>query len=148
MGLTQERLAALAGLSRVTINQLETGRIANLSLTHAESLANVLGYGLGVVGVRRPGDDLPRALDVAARTASVSYGDAIPVDALRSAFLQGVVAPSYIPQLRALLDEAPVGVLADVVHQLEREGGAQPAVTWQKMRGLAAALGCRRELWQ
>ncbi len=147
MGLTQERLAALSGLSRVTINQLETGRISNLSLTNAEQLANVLGYGLGVVGVRRGKDDVSRALEVAARTASVSYADAIPVNTLRAALLQGVVAPSYIPHLRALLDEAPVGVLSDVAAQLEREDGVPPKTTWQKMRQLAAALGCAREIW-
>ncbi|UUZ70718.1 helix-turn-helix domain-containing protein [Polaromonas sp. P1(28)-8] len=33
MGLTQERLAQLAGLSRATINDLETGKIMNLSLS-------------------------------------------------------------------------------------------------------------------
>lgn len=50
MGLSQERLGELAGLSRATINELETGKLANLSLTRAERLANVLGYGLGVTG--------------------------------------------------------------------------------------------------
>ena len=69
MGLTQERLAELADLSRVTINQLETGKIVSLSLSNAERLANVLGYGLGVVGVRKASDDLSKALDTAANTA-------------------------------------------------------------------------------
>ena len=43
MGLSQERLAELAGLSRATINALEAGRLDNLSLTRAERLANTLG---------------------------------------------------------------------------------------------------------
>ncbi len=47
MGLSQERLGELAGLSRATINALETGKLVNLSLVRAERLANVLGYGLG-----------------------------------------------------------------------------------------------------
>lgn len=32
MGLSQERLAELAGLSRASVNELETGKLANLSL--------------------------------------------------------------------------------------------------------------------
>lgn len=147
MGLTQERLAELAGLSRVTINQLETGKITNLSLTNAEQLANVLGYGLGVTGAREKKGEGSQALDTAARTASVAYGDVIPAETLRSAFLKGVVPPNYIPQLRALLDEAPVGVLSAIAKQLEREDGVRAKATWQKMRQLAAALGCTRKIW-
>ncbi|CAN7744827.1 helix-turn-helix transcriptional regulator [Variovorax sp. LjRoot84] len=147
MGLTQERLAELAGLSRVTINQLETGKIGNLSLINAEQLANVVGYGLGVIGVRKAKDDVSQALEIAAKTASVSYTDPIPPETLRLAILHGVVAPNYIPQLRVLLDEAPVGVLSDITRQLEREDGVRPRSTWQKMRQLAAALGCTRGIW-
>lgn len=147
MGLTQERLAELAGLSRVTINQLETGKITNLSLTNAEQLANVLGYGLGVTGVREKKNEGSQALETAARTASVAYGELIPVETLRSAFLKGVVPPNYIPQLRVLLDEAPVGVLSAITKQLEREDGVRAKATWQKMRQIAAALGCTRNIW-
>lgn len=147
MGLTQERLAELADLSRVTINQLETGKIANLSLSNAEKLANVLGFGLGVIGVRKSRDDVSKALETAARTASVSYTDPIPPETLRSALLQGVVAPTYIPQLRVFLDEAPVGVLSDVARQIEREDGIRTRTTWQNMRQLAVALGCTRGIW-
>lgn len=147
MGLTQERLAELADLSRVTINQLETGKIANLSLSNAEKLANVLGFGLGVIGVRKSRDGVSKALETAARTASVSYTDALPPETLRSALLQGVVAPTYIPQLRVFLDEAPVGVLSDVARQIEREDGIRTRTTWQNMRQLAVALGCTRGIW-
>jgi transcriptional regulator with XRE-family HTH domain len=147
MGLTQERLAELAGLSRATINQLETGRITNLSLTNAEQLANVLGYGLGVTGVRRTKGEVPKALETAAQTASVSYGDPVPAETLRSAFLRGVVPPNYIPQLRTLLEEAPVGILSAIAKQLEQEDGVRAKVTWQKMRQLAEALGCARGIW-
>jgi transcriptional regulator with XRE-family HTH domain len=147
MGLSQERLAELADLSRMTINQLEIGKIANLSLSNAEKLANVLGFGLGVIGVRKSKDDLSKALETGASTASVSYADPIPPETLRSALLHGVVAPSYIPQLRVLLDEAPVGVLSDIAKQIEREDGVRAKATWQKMRQLAVALGCTRGIW-
>ncbi|KQT08101.1 helix-turn-helix transcriptional regulator [Ramlibacter sp. Leaf400] len=146
MGLTQERLAELVGLSRATINQLETGKIANLSLTNAEQVANLLGYGLGVTGSRNA-KDAASALETAARTASVSYADPIPVKTLRSVLLKGVVPPDYIPQLRTLLEEAPVGVLSSVAKQLEREDEVPAKVTWQRMRQLASVLGCTRGIW-
>lgn len=145
MGLSQERLAQLSNLSRATINELETGKISNLSLTRAEQLANVLGYGLGVIGVRRDKDE--NALDIASRTASVTFGEPIPPETLRASLLSGFVPPNFIPHLRALLDEAPIGVLSAVAAQLERENEVRAKSTWQKMRQLAKVLGCTRPIW-
>ena len=82
-----------------------------------------------------------------ARTASVSFADPIPPETLRDTLLHGFVPPSYIPQLRSLLDEAPIGVLSAVAAQLERENGVSRKTTWQKMRQLAASLACTRPIW-
>ena len=43
LGLSQARLAKLVGLSRVTINQLETGAIGDLGVSKLLNLLNVLG---------------------------------------------------------------------------------------------------------
>lgn len=146
MGLSQERLAQLSGLSRATINALETGKITSLSLSRAERLANLLGHGLGVTGTR-PSDEAPRALATAARTASVSYDTPMPAETLRSALRKGTVAPRYIPHLRSLLDEAPLGLLTAVAAQLELEHDVPRKSTWQNYRYLARALDCTRDIW-
>lgn len=146
MGLSQERLSQLSGLSRATINALETGKIVSLSLTRAERLANFLGFGIGVTGVRTSKDE-SSALETAARTASVSFSDPIPPETLRITLLKGFIAPSYIPHLRALLDEAPIGLLSALAAQLERENEVPRKDTWQKLRHLAAALACTRTIW-
>lgn len=149
MGLSQERLGELAGLSRATINELETGRLGNLSLTRAERLANVLGYGLGVTGIRKPKlDEQPGgALEVAARSGGISYREPIPPETLRHALVTGTIPPKQIAQLRAVLDEAPLSVLSAAVAEIELESGAPRKVTWQKMRQLAVALACTRGIW-
>ena len=150
MGLTQERLADLAGLSRATVNELETGKLGNLSLDRAERLVNLLGLGLGITGVKRPshGQKDIGIFEAAARAASVSYGEPMPPEALRQALLTGVIAPSYIPQLRAFLDEAPVSILSAAAAEMESENGAPRKATWQKMRQLAAVLACTRGIWR
>ncbi|MDP1568282.1 MAG: helix-turn-helix transcriptional regulator [Polaromonas sp.] len=150
MGLTQDRLAELAGLSRATINELETGKLSNLSLTRAERLANTLGFGLGVTGVRKTRSDRDTldALETAAQSGSISYGDRISATALRHALLTGVIPPNHIAQLRAVLDEAPLNVLSAAAAQIEAENGVRRRATWQKMRQLAAAIACTRTIWQ
>ncbi|MES2687594.1 MAG: helix-turn-helix transcriptional regulator [Pseudomonadota bacterium] len=150
MGLSQERLAELAGLSRATINELETGKLTNLSLTRAERLANTLGFGLGMTGVRKARSDRDTldALETAALSGSISYGDRISATALRHALLTGVIPPNHIAQLRAVLDEAPLSVLSAVAAQIEAENGVRRRATWQKMRQLAAAIACTRTIWQ
>lgn len=149
MGLSQERLGELAGLSRATINELETGKLANLSLTRAERLANLLGFGLGVTGIRKPSSDeqLGNALEMAARSGSISYSEPIPPATLRHALVTGTIPPKHIAQIRAVLDEAPLSVLSAAVAQIELENGAPRKVTWQRMRQLAAAMACTRDIW-
>jgi len=149
MGLSQERLAVLAGLSRTTINELETGKLGNLSLARAERLANLLGFGIGITGVKtpKPGRDAGSVFDTAARTASVSYSDPIPPDTLRHAMLTGVISPGYIAQLRSFLDEAPISVISSAVAELELDTGTARKAIWQKLRQLAATLACTRDLW-
>lgn len=150
MGLSQERLAELSGLSRATINELETGKLTNLSLTRAERLANTLGFGLGMTGVRtaRSDSNMPDALETAALSGSISYGERISAAALRHALLTGVVPPQQIAQLRAILDEAPLGVLSAAAAQIEAEDKVARRATWQRMRQLAGAIACARPLWQ
>lgn len=145
MGLSQQQLADLAELSRATINELETGRLKDLSAHRIERLANELGFAVGLVGVRRPADR--SALEAAARVASVPYTTELPAHLVRDCISDGVVPPAYIPHLRRLLQEAPIALLADVVDELERLHQVPKPASWKRMGMLAAVLKCNRPLW-
>jgi transcriptional regulator with XRE-family HTH domain len=145
MGLSQQQLADLVELSRVTVNALETGKLKDLSSHRIERLANELGFAIGLVGTRRPKDK--SALQAAARVASVPYANALPASVLFASIGNGLVPPGYIPHLRTLLDEAPVAVLADVVDEMEQSSQIPPRETWKRMRALASVLGCSRPIW-
>jgi transcriptional regulator with XRE-family HTH domain len=144
-GWSQQQLAAAVQLSRATINELESGRLKDLSANRVERLANELGFAIGLVRTRRPKGS--SALEAAARTASVSYASQLPPGVLLEALSEGTVAPDFVPHLRTLLQEAPVALLADVVDDLQESHGIDRAGTWKRMRGLATVLKCDRTLW-
>jgi transcriptional regulator with XRE-family HTH domain len=146
MGLSQQQLADLVELSRATVNQLEMGKLKDLSSNRIEHLANELGFAVGLVGTRRPKDK--SALDAAARVASVPYTTELPASALFDSIKDGAVPPGYIPHLRTLLQEAPIAILADVAEELQKSHQVPKSDTWKRMRMLASVLKCHRRLWQ
>ena len=152
MGLTQTALAKLSGLSRATVNQVENGTINDLSLTRASKLLEVLGLFI-TVAAPRPGQFISRdstssALDLAARTASVSYRMSIHADQVRELLTTGVVPRQFMPHVHTLLEEAPVSLLARVVEELHEGLGLDRTQGWRKMRTLAQQFKSSRELWQ
>ncbi len=146
MGLSQQQLADLVELSRATVNELEGGKLKDLSSNRIERVANEMGFGVGLVGTQRPKGK--RTLEAAARIASVPYKAELPASVLFDSISQGSVPPGYIPHLRTLLQEAPVATLADIADELERSHKVPKSDTWKRMRTLAGVLKCQRRLWQ
>ena len=145
IGLTQEALARVAGLSRATVTNLENGQLQNLSSTRIENLANSLGFSVGLLPMRKVHKG--EALAAASQLASVSYKKVLPVEVLHDALKQGSVPPGYIPHLRTLLQEAPIAMLAALAEDLEKFSSAPKPDTWKRMRVLAAVLKCDRPIW-
>jgi transcriptional regulator with XRE-family HTH domain len=146
MGLSQQQLAGLVALSRATINDLENGKLKDLSANRIERLANELGFAVGLVGTRHAKGK--SALEAAARSASVPYASELPAPVLLESIKNGAVPPGYIPHLRTLLQEAPVAILADVADELQHLHDVPKADTWKRIRLLASVLKSDRRLWQ
>lgn len=149
MGLTQDALAALSGLSRRTISQLENGTVKDLSLQRAERLAAVLGFTLQVVRPHATSrTTAPRITPLrrAVQTASVSYRKPIAPGRLRRVLVTGEATPADAPYVHVLLDEAPISLLASVAEQLQTEAGSSRHV-WENYRKLAQQVKSRRGLW-
>lgn len=111
VGLAQEQLAKFAGLSRVTIDQLENGILSELGYAKLEAVMDVLS--LDVETVKPSG--LKSALTVAARSISTSYRDVITPDMLSIILRSGIVPVQFQPHLMALLDETPLQVVVKAV---------------------------------
>ena len=151
MGLSQTRLAKLSGLSRATVNELEKGKINDLSIRRTAQLLGVLGLSLNISAPRpksRKSEGKSPALDLAARLASVSYRESISAHELQQGLLTGEYPDKFTPHVRTFLDEASVTMLAGVVEQLHQENGVDRVEAWQRMREMARVLKTIRAIWQ
>jgi len=152
IGLSQTALAKLAGLSRATVNQIENGSFKDLSLHRATRLLNTLGLSLTVSPAhpKRGGTAVrsTSSLDIAARSASVSYRRVMRGSQLKAILLTGDLPARFEPQMNALLEEASVQMLAAIVEQVHVEEGVPHTELWARLRELAEQLGCVRDLWE
>lgn len=152
IGLSQTALARLAGLSRATVNQIENGSFKDLSLHRATRLLNTLGLSLTVSPAHPkrdgPGVRSTSSLDIAARSASVSYRRVMRGSQLKAILLTGDIPARFEPQMNALLEEASVQMLAAIVEQVHVEEGVPRIELWARLRELAEQLGCVRDLWE
>lgn len=150
IGLSQVALARLGGLSRQTIGELESAAIKDRSLKRAERLAHVLGLNLQLAGGHVPARRTVHRmspLSRAARTASVSYRKNMSPARLRNVLVKGESARDDIPYVHALLDDAPVSLLASVADQLQDESEGTARI-WRNYRKLARQVKSNRDLWR
>jgi transcriptional regulator with XRE-family HTH domain len=110
-GLLQEHVAKFAGLSRVTINQLENGTLKDLGYTKLKAVMDVLGLDMETVQL----SGLKSALAVVARSISTSYREVMTADMLSMVLRSGEVPEQFQPHLMALLEETPLPVVVKAV---------------------------------
>ncbi len=150
IGLSQKVLAKIAGLSRTTISQVEGGTLKDLSLTRTAALLEAIGLTLSITPAhpRRPLTASGyKPLELAARSASVSYARPLPPAVLGEVLASGAVESAFVPHLATLLEEAPVSLLAKVVEQVHAEAELPREAVWANMRRLAMRFKIARDLW-
>jgi transcriptional regulator with XRE-family HTH domain len=144
LGLTQTALARLAGLSRATVNGLERGSLADLSMGRLGRLLQVMGLRLQWEPQRAPSE---RALAVAAQTCSVSFSTVLPAQVLAAALVSGVLPQDYRAHMGTLIDEAPLSVVVAAVEAAAVQGGVPAARVWNHIGAWARALRSPRKEW-
>lgn len=146
LGLTQLRLARLAGLSRQTVQRLEAGTIADLSFGRVVKLLGVLGLSFAPPTIKAR--EKKRGLWMAAKNASVSYKGELTSEQLRHALATGHLPPNHHSQLLHFLDETPLQVVVMAVEETAHLEGIPPAQIWACVAKLTRQIGSvRSNLW-
>jgi transcriptional regulator with XRE-family HTH domain len=117
-GLTQAQLAASVGLSRETLNLLESGLIRELGIRKVLAVLEKLGLDLSLEQGKRP--RRPDYVRMACTTANVSFRSALTEDELIHALVTGKVPARRSAHIRTLLDEAPGALLNGLAREAAR----------------------------
>ncbi len=141
-GLTQAKLAAAAGLSRVTLNQLETGRFPDLGAKKLQTLLEHIGLTLAI----QPAPRSRRSdfIRIASTTASVSFKHLLTEDELIGALLSGKIPWRKKPHFRALLDEAKPALIRGLLDEVSR--WSKPGRIEKNLRKIAEAVGATERI--
>lgn len=143
LGLSQQRLARLAGLSRATINQLETGALKDLGVAKLAALVELLGMRLEA-SAQPP---QRRGLLMASRTASVSYRTPLQAGQLAQALATGELPAAWVPHVATLLDEAPLPLLVSAVEEAAERSKVPPRRIWSHLERWAQQMRSPRRAW-
>jgi transcriptional regulator with XRE-family HTH domain len=146
VGLTQQRLAQLASLSRQTVQRLEAGTMSDLGFQRLSRLLGVLGLSFDAPSLTAR--QKKNGLMMAANTSSVSYRNVMTSDQLEKALASGDPLSGYEANLLHFLDEAPVQVVVMAIEETAMRESVNPSQIWSNVAKLADQLGGRRSaLW-
>jgi transcriptional regulator with XRE-family HTH domain len=143
LGLTQQRLANLAEVSRRTIRRLEASTAGDLDRLFFDV---VLVLGLSVDTLSLVAREKKKGLWMAARSSSISYTTEINEDQLRQALASGEAVKGVESNLRYFLDEVKVQMVVMAIEETARLESVHPARIWPNLDKLAAQLSQHRAL--
>lgn len=141
-GLTQAQLASSAGLSRETLNLLESGLIRELGIRKVLAVLDKLGLDLTLEQGKRP--RRPDYVRMACTTANVSFKSALTEDELIHALITGKVPAQRSAHIRTLLDEAPSALLNGLAREAAK--WTRPGKLEKNLARLASDVGASRRI--
>jgi len=134
-GISQAALAEAAGVSRVTISQLEGGWLRDLGYAKVEAIAGCVGLSLSPVA---RSTRVPDLLAMAATTASVGFRSKLSTQELVEALMKGRSPPARRPHLRRLFEDSPAEFVRRFLVQMDKLG--PPGRVRRGLGGLAEEL--------
>jgi len=143
LGLSQDRLAKLCGLSRSTIHHLEKGTLKDLGAAKLLSLLSLLGLDV----ITQEHSKKHHGLDMASKTASVSYKTKLHSKDLSYSLASGKLPERIFPHVATLLDEAPLAIIVSAVEEAAAVNRVAPKLIWKNIDRWAHEIQSPRSAW-
>jgi hypothetical protein len=133
----------MVGISRATLNYLESGRDIEIGAGKLLSLLDLLAVPFSVpTGIDREHDD-----EVLEKAADAVDGKKLPRKVVVEALATGRAPAGSEHALRTLLDDTPEPAILAMVRAVAAGSGQQPKAVWKNGRTLAKSVGSSRKVW-
>lgn len=140
-GLTQGTLAEISHLSRVTIVNLENGKVGDIGAVKLSEIAENVGISLFSMGKKV--DFIKMTLG----NVNTSYKNAMSASDLEKFMLSGKIQPGLEGQVLHLLDETPTSLVSGAVKQIATKKNIKAKLLWKNLAKVAADIKSPNKFW-
>jgi len=140
-GLSQKALAEASHVSRVTIVNLEKGKVGDIGAIKLSEIAEVIGTPMFSTG---------KKLDFVKLTLSninTSYKKSMSMYDLEKFMLSGKIQPGLEGQVMHLIDETPTSLIAGAVKQLATKRNINAKQVWKTLANVANEIKSPNKFW-
>lgn len=140
-GLTQRALAAASHVSRVTIVNLENGKVGDIGAVKLSEITENVGTSL--FSRRKK----VNAIKMTLGNVNTSYKNTMSASDLEKFMLSGKIAPGLEGQVLHLIDETPTALLAGAIKELATKKNIKPRLLWKNLAKVATDIKSPNTFW-
>ena len=140
-GLTQRALAVASHVSRVTIVNLENGKVGDIGAVKLSEIAENVGTSIFSRG--REMDSIKMMLG----NINTSYKNTMSLSDLEKFMLSGKIQPGLEGQVLHLIDETPTSLVASAIKQIAAKKNIKAKLVWKNLANVAADIKSPNKFW-
>ena len=139
-GLSQRALAEAAHVSRVTIVNLEGGKV-DIGAIKLSEIADIIGTPMFYSGKKMD------FVKITLSNINTSYKKSMSVYELEKFMLSGKIQPGLEGQVMHLLDETPTSLVAGAIKQLAVKKNINAKLVWKTLAHVATEIKSPNKFW-
>lgn len=140
-GLTQKALAEASHVSRVTIVNLENGKVGDIGAVKLSEIAENVGTSLFSTGKR------VNSIKMTLSNVNTTYKTTMSISDLEKFLLSGKIQPGLEGQVLHLIDETPTSLVASTVKQIAAKKNIKAKLVWKNLAKVAADIKSPNKFW-
>ena len=140
-GLSQKALAAGSHVSRVTIVNLERGKVGDIGALKLSEIAEIIGTPMFSTGIKMD------FVKITLGNINTSYKKSMSISDLEKFMLSGKVQPGLEGQVMHLIDETPTSLVAGAIKQLSANNNVNAKLIWKNLAHVAGEIQSPNKFW-